>query len=149
MVNAATGHSTEVPSDASPAARVGKVTPLDVCAVKLVDSDRVDAARAVLPTVDETDRLAEWFRVLGDPTRTRLLYALLEAGELCVCDLAATIDTAETTVSHALRWLRTGGMVRARRSGRMMFYSLDDAHVRMLLDLGREHLRHTAPGPSK
>lgn len=148
-MKAATGHSTEVPFAASPAARVGTIMSLDACAVKLVDSDRVDAARAVLPTVAETDRLAEWFRVLGDPTRTRLLYALLEAGELCVCDLAATIDTAETTVSHALRWLRTGGMVRARRCGRMIFYSLDDAHVRMLLDLGREHLRHTTPGHSK
>ena len=145
----ATGHTTEIRANAAGAAQVGTVTPLDVCAVKLVDSDRVDAARAVLPTVDETDRLAEWFRVLGDPTRARLLYALLEVGELCVCDLAATIDTAETTVSHALRWLRTGGMVRARRSGRMMFYSLDDAHVRMLLDLGREHLRHTTPGTPK
>jgi ArsR family transcriptional regulator, lead/cadmium/zinc/bismuth-responsive transcriptional repressor len=109
---------------------------------RVVDVERVDDARLRLPTVTETDRLAEWFRVLGDPTRTRLLYALLEAGELCVSDLAATIGAAETTVSHALRWLRSAGMVSARRDGRMVFYSLDDAHVRMLLDLGREHLRH-------
>ncbi len=120
---------------------------VDVCEVKMVDVERVEHARARVPTVAETDRLAEWFRVLGDPTRTRLLYALLEAGELCVCDLAATIGAAETTVSHALRWLRTAGMVSVRRDGRMMFYSLDDAHVRMLLDLGREHLRHRATRP--
>lgn len=117
-------------------------TVVDECQAKAVDQERVEHARASLPTVAETDRLAEWFRVMADPTRTRLLYALLEAGELCVCDLAATVGSAETTVSHALRWLRTSGMVQARRSGRMMFYSLDDAHVRMLLDLGREHLRH-------
>ena len=118
---------------------------LDTCAVSLVDPDRVIAARERIPSLTETDRLAEWFRVLGDPTRTRLLYALLEAGELCVCDLAATVDTAESTVSHSLRWLKANRIVRARRSGRMMIYRLDDEHVRMLLDLGREHLRESRP----
>jgi DNA-binding transcriptional ArsR family regulator len=118
------------------------VIPLDACEIRAVDPDRVAAARERLPSPAETDRLAEWFRTLGDQTRTRILYALLEAGELCVCDLAATIDTSETSVSHALRWLRTAGIVRARRAGRMMYYALDDSHVRLLLDLGREHLRH-------
>jgi ArsR family transcriptional regulator, lead/cadmium/zinc/bismuth-responsive transcriptional repressor len=113
------------------------------CAMSSVDPERVAAAQARMPSVVETDRLAEWFKVLGDPTRARLLYALLEAGELCVCDLAATVSLSETTVSHSLRWLRTAGMVRARRGGRMMFYSLDDGHVRMLLELGREHLQHS------
>lgn len=115
---------------------------VDRCETELVDADRVAAAQSRIPSPAETDRLAEWFRVMGDATRTRILYSLLEAGELCVCDLAATIATAETTVSHALRWLRSAGIVRTRRSGRMMYYSLDDEHVRMLLDLGREHLRH-------
>lgn len=119
-----------------------RVWPLDGCEVRLVDADRVAAARSRLPSPAETDQLAEWFKVMGDPTRTRVLYALLEAGELCVCDLSAAIDVAESTVSHSLRWLRTAGIVRVRRSGRMMYYSLDDEHVRMLLDLGREHLRH-------
>lgn len=119
-----------------------RVVPLDVCEVRLVDADRVAAARDRLPSPAETDNLADWFKVMGDPTRTRILYAVLEAGELCVCDLAAAVDVGESTVSHSLRWLRTAGIVRARRSGRMMFYSLDDEHVRMLLDLGREHLRH-------
>jgi DNA-binding transcriptional ArsR family regulator len=109
----------------------------------LVDAARVAIAQERLPNADETDRLADWFRVLGDPTRTRLLYALLEGGELCVSDLAHTVGSAETTVSHALRWLRQSGIVRSRRAGRLMYYALDDAHVRMLLDLGREHLRHT------
>jgi DNA-binding transcriptional ArsR family regulator len=115
---------------------------VDSCEVTLVDADRVAAARLRVPSAIETDRLAEWFKVLGDPTRARILYALLEAGELCVCDLAATVDVVESTVSHALRWLRGAGVVRGRRSGRMMYYSLDDEHVRMMLDLGREHLRH-------
>ncbi|MGD9704854.1 MAG: ArsR/SmtB family transcription factor [Acidimicrobiia bacterium] len=108
----------------------------------LVDPARVAAARSRVPTSDETDRLAAWFRVLGDPTRSRILYALLEAGELCVSDLAATIESPETTVSQSLRWLRSAGMVRSRRSGRLVYYALDDAHVASLLGLGREHLRH-------
>jgi DNA-binding transcriptional ArsR family regulator len=110
--------------------------------VRVVDAERVAAARARLPGEDEVDGLTGLFRLLGDPTRVRLLYALLEAGELCVCDLAATIDATETTVSQALRLLRTAGVVRARRAGRTIHYRLDDAHVRMLLDLTREHLRH-------
>lgn len=119
-----------------------QVISIDECEFRLIDADHVAAARARLPSVEETDRLADWFKVMGDSTRTRLLYALLEVGELCVCDLAAAIDAAESTVSHSLRWLRTAGIVRARRAGRMMYYSLDDEHVRMLLDLGREHLSH-------
>jgi DNA-binding transcriptional ArsR family regulator len=91
---------------------------------------------------DEAARLAEVFKLLGDPTRTRLLTALLEAGELCVCDLAEVIGVPESSVSHALRLLRTAGIVRNRRDGRMVYYSLADAHVRLLLDLSLEHLRH-------
>jgi len=114
----------------------------DFCATRIVDAARVSAARSELLPDDELERLAQLFRLLGDPTRTRLLYALLEAGELCVCDLSAACDTPETNVSHALRLLRTAGIVKVRRDGRMMHYSLDDAHVRMLLDLSRDHLRH-------
>jgi DNA-binding transcriptional ArsR family regulator len=119
---------------------------LDGCATKIVDEARVEAARARLLPDAELDKLTQLFRLLGDVTRARLLYALLEAGELCVCDLSAVTGTPETNVSHALRLLRTAGVVKARRDGRMMHYSLDDAHVRMLLDLSREHLRHSAGG---
>lgn len=123
-----------------------RAAPPDRCAVRLVDADRVEEARRQLPADAEIEGLTGLFRLLGDATRARLLYALLEAGELCVCDLAASTRARETTVSQALRLLRTAGVVRARRAGRMMHYRLDDAHVRMLLDLSREHLRHTEPG---
>lgn len=126
--------------------RAREPVPLDRCAVRVVDAERVEAARSGLPAGDELEGLTDLFRLLGDGTRARLLYALLEAGELCVCDLAAAVDASETTVSQALRLLRTAGVVRARRAGRMMHYRLEDAHVRMLLDLSREHLRHTADG---
>lgn len=119
---------------------------LDACATKVVDEERVLAAKAQLLPEEELDGLTQLFRLLGDMTRARLLYALLEAGELCVCDLSAATGTPETNVSHALRLLRTAGIVKARRAGRMMHYSLDDSHVRMLLDVSREHLRHAAGG---
>ena len=120
---------------------------LDVCSTKLIDPERVASVRERLVGLDEAGRLAEQFKLLADPTRTRLLYALLEAGELCVCDLAETIRVPESSVSHALRLLRTAGIVRNRRAGRMIYYSLDDAHVRLLLDLSLEHLRHEGGRP--
>lgn len=97
----------------------------------------------------EAEGVAELFRLLGDPTRIRLLRALAEEGELCVSDLAGRIGAPESTVSHALRLLRTAGVVRNRRSGRTVHYSLDDEHVALLLDLSFEHLRHGAGAPSE
>ena len=121
----------------------------EACDVRIVDADRVAAAREKRLPGEELGRLTELFRLLGDPTRARLLYAMVEAGELCVCDLAAATGTPETNVSHALRLLRTAGVVKARRSGRMIFYSLDDAHVRVLLDVSREHLRHASQAEAR
>jgi DNA-binding transcriptional ArsR family regulator len=95
-----------------------------------------------VPDPHEADRLAQLFRLLGDAKRARILYALLEAGELCVCDIAATVDVTESTVSQALRLLRTAGIVANRRAGRVVYYRLADAHVRLLLDLSREHTSH-------
>lgn len=116
----------------------------DTCAVRVVDADRVAATRERLMPAAEVGRVTDLFRLLGDPTRVQILCALGEAGELCVCDIAAVVDMTETSVSHALRLLRAAGIVRNRRSGRMVYYSLDDAHVRLLLDVSAEHLRHGA-----
>ena len=103
---------------------------------------RVEDVAASLIDVDVAGDLAEMFRLLGDPTRVRILFALLEAGELCVCDIAEVVETTDTKVSQAMRLLRSAGVVRNRRDGRNIFYRLDDGHVRMLLDLSREHLAH-------
>jgi DNA-binding transcriptional ArsR family regulator len=122
--------------------QVSEIEALDACVVSAVDPARVAAVCEVLLDVDAAADLAEMFRLLGDPTRVRILFSLLEAGELCVCDIAAVVDTSETKVSQAMRLLRSAGVVRNRRDGRNIFYRLDDAHVRMLLDLSREHLAH-------
>ena len=117
------------------------VTSIDECEVKAVDAVKVAAVRGLIGAA-EASRLADLFKLLGDPTRARILYALLDAGEMCVCDISETVEIPESTASHALRLLRTAGVVRNRRDGRMVHYSLDDAHVRMLLELSLQHLRH-------
>lgn len=118
------------------------VTDLDACAVEAVDPGKVMQALDRLPDRSEITGLAELFKLLGDPTRLRILYALVETGELCVCDLSAVVGVPETSVSHALRLLRMAGVVRARRDGRMAFYAIDDQHVRLVLNLAAEHMRH-------
>lgn len=115
---------------------------VDACAVIAIDTDKVQLAADRLPEPAEVTALSELFKLLGDPTRLRILYALVEAGELCVCDLSAVVGVPESSVSHALRLLRMAGVVRARRAGRMAYYAIDDHHVRLVLDLAAEHLRH-------
>lgn len=114
----------------------------DSCEVRMVDPARVAEVRQRLIGLPEAERLADLFRLLGDRHRARILFALAEAGELCVCDVAATVGVPETSVSQSMRLLRTAGVVRTRRDGRMVWYRLDDDHVRMLLEMSREHLRH-------
>jgi DNA-binding transcriptional ArsR family regulator len=93
------------------------------------------------PLADEdVIALAETFRALGDGTRVRILHALSHA-EVCVCDLAATMNVSESAVSHQLRLLRSLRLVKSRRSGRHMFYTLADQHIVRLFDQGLEHVQ--------
>jgi ArsR family transcriptional regulator, lead/cadmium/zinc/bismuth-responsive transcriptional repressor len=85
------------------------------------------------------DRIADVFKLLGDPTRVRLVDALTH-GERCVCDLASLVGLSESAVSHQLRLLRAARLVRVRRSGRLAFYSLDDHHVVGLVHDTRKHV---------
>ena len=110
----------------------------DRCDVVHLHPARVAELRDALIGEDEVTDLAETFRTLGDPTRVRILDALSH-GELCVCDLAALVRMSESAVSHQLRLLRNLRLVKPRREGRMMFYSLDDRHI---ISLFRQGLRH-------
>jgi ArsR family transcriptional regulator, lead/cadmium/zinc/bismuth-responsive transcriptional repressor len=121
-----------------------QVTPLDRCATECVEPERVQAVIERLPSEAVFQDLAETFRVLSDPGRVRLISALLEAGELCVCDLAAVTGLSQTACSHNLRLLRSSRLVRYRKQGRNVYYSLDDAHIRLLLDVGLQHVTHEA-----
>jgi DNA-binding transcriptional ArsR family regulator len=114
----------------------------DGCDVRMVDPARVASVRDALPDAEIVDELAGGvFALLADPGRLRLLMSLLEAGELCVCDLAAATGMGESATSHALRLLRAHRVVKVRRAGRMAFYSLTDGHVRILLDVALAHVR--------
>jgi DNA-binding transcriptional ArsR family regulator len=114
----------------------------DGCQVRMVDPERVATTKEFLINSAEARRLADGFKLLGEPSRLRILYALYEADELCVCDLAAAVGVTETVVSHSMRLLRTAGIVANRRDGRVVYYRLDDAHVRLLLEVSRAHDAH-------
>jgi len=115
---------------------------LESCDVFHIDPARVAHLRGVLIAEPSVEALAETFRVLGDPTRVRMLDALSH-GELCVCDLATLLGLSESATSHQLRLLRTLRLVRARRAGRMVFYALDDRHI---VTLFKQGLRHVEEG---
>ena len=123
--------------------RKASVVDLDVCPSHCDEpAAPLDALRDRVSGREAHVEAAELFRLLGDPTRLAILHALLEAGELCVCDLARLAGVAENVVSQALRLLRAADVVRTRRDGRRIHYRLADAHVRLLLDLSADHVRH-------
>jgi DNA-binding transcriptional ArsR family regulator len=86
--------------------------------------------------------LAERFKLLSDPHRLRIIYALVEGGEMCVGAIAELVGSSESATSHQLRNLRLAGFVRSRRHGREVFYSVADSHIRVLLDVAVEHYLH-------
>lgn len=83
--------------------------------------------------------LAELFKIFGDPTRIRILYAMLDT-ERCVNDIAGVLEMSQSSVSHQLRILKTSKLVKSRREGKSIYYSLDDEHVRSILNMGMEHI---------
>ena len=110
----------------------------DVCQVVCIDEEKVAAARKAMPSERDLARVAQIFRALGEPSRIRILSALL-AEELCVCDLGALLNLSASAVSHQLRLLRTTGLVRYRREGKIAYYRLDDGHVARLLSESLGH----------
>jgi DNA-binding transcriptional ArsR family regulator len=122
------------------------VVGLEDCAVRVVDRERVNTVTEAMPGEEDIAELADIFGLLADAGRLRVLVALLE-GEMCVCDLAAVARASESAVSHHLRLLRAHRVVQVRRAGRMAYYRLADAHVRLLLDVALTHIGH-APAAS-
>jgi DNA-binding transcriptional ArsR family regulator len=112
------------------------------CEAPHLDAAGTDARRRALMQTATVEVLAETFRVLGDPTRVRILDALAR-GELCVCDIASLVNQSESAVSHQLRLLRTMRLVRPRRAGRQVFYSVDDHHILELLKLAGTHVQES------
>jgi len=104
----------------------------DVCTTMCVDEARVRAVAGRMPTETAITRVTDIFKILADPTRARVVFALSQA-ELCVCDLANLAGISVSAVSHQLRLLRSLGLVKFRREGRLAYYSLRDRHVEQLL----------------
>lgn len=110
----------------------------EICEVTFIDKKKVSFVKKKMKPDATIQRLAETFKVLGDPTRTKIIFALSQE-ELCVCDLANLLGVTESAVSHQLRILRNMRLVRYRKEGKMVFYSLDDSHIKNLFN---ECLRH-------
>lgn len=109
------------------------------CQEEQVHPQTVARVREELPVDEVLYDLAELFKIFGDSTRIKILYALLES-ELCVCDLASLMDVTQSAVSHQLRVLKASKLVKFRREGKTVYYSLADAHVMRILSQGMEHI---------
>jgi DNA-binding transcriptional ArsR family regulator len=111
----------------------------DLCEVFSIDSRKIEDVKNKLKSESTFQLLAEIFKVLGDPARIKILYAL-SLSELCVCEISLITGLSQSAVSHQLRILRNTRLVKYRRSGRSVFYSLDDSHVEKLFEQGLEHI---------
>lgn len=112
----------------------------DLCETEFVDHARVKVVRGRMPDPDTVEELSEIFKVLGDPTRLRIVSAL-GIKELCVCDIAHLLGSSVSAVSHQLRILRNLKLVKHRKEGKMVYYSLDDDCVATLLREGLKHIK--------
>ena len=109
------------------------------CDAVEIHKDVIEAVNRNMPKEEELYDLAELFKVFGDSTRIRILFVLFET-EVCVCDLAEILQMTQSAVSHQLRILKQNKLVKSRREGKSVFYSLADGHVRTIIDQGREHI---------
>ena len=111
----------------------------DTCLCKLISKEEIEEIKAALPKQSVIAKLAEFFKVFGDPSRLTLLYYLSKK-ELCVADLAALAGMGQSAVSHQLKILRLSRLVKTRKEGTVVYYSLDDEHIQELFDVALQHV---------
>ena len=116
-----------------------KKTEAECCEVTCVHDDIVRRIRTKMPEEELLKELADFYKVFGDSTRIKILCVLLKA-EVCVCDLAEILSMTQSAISHQLRILKQSRLVKSRREGKSVFYSLADGHVRTIIAQGREHI---------
>lgn len=114
----------------------------DACEIQFVDEKKVKNVRKAMKSVAAVSALAETFKILGDPTRIKIAFALSKE-ELCVCDIANLLGVSQSVVSHSLRTLRQMKLVKFRKEGKIAYYALDDEHISNLLDIGFRHVEET------
>ena len=116
-----------------------KKTRNEICEITYIDRKKVSSVKKRMKPDTTMQRLSETFKVLGDTTRTKIIFALSQE-ELCVCDIANLLGTTKSAVSHQLRVLRNMKLVTYRKDGKIVFYSLDDEHIKNLFDEGIRHV---------
>ena len=112
---------------------------VECCEFKPAHDEIVERVQQEMPGEDTLYDLTELFRTFGDSTRIRILYVLFEA-EMCVCDIAALLGMTQSAISHQLKALKIARLVKSRRDGKTVFYSLADDHVKTIIDQGLEHI---------
>lgn len=112
-----------------------------LCDCNMVHKDMVEDTLSKMPENKTLQNLADFFKIMGDSTRCKLLFALLQ-NEMCVCDLANVISMTKSSISHQLSKMKEAGMVKSRRSGKTVYYSLDDDHIAEIFKVGLEHIKH-------
>ena len=112
-----------------------------ICDCNIIHQEVVDKTLEKMPDGDLFNKLAEFFKILGDTTRARILFAL-DQNEMCVCDIANVLGMSKSSISHQLGTLRRSGVVKCRKEGKEVYYMLDDDHVKGLFELGIEHIEH-------
>ena len=112
-----------------------------ICDCNVIHQDVVDKTVKKMPEEDVFNKLAEFFKILGDTTRVKILFAL-DQNEMCVCDIANVLGMSKSSISHQLGTLRRSGIVKCRKSGKEVFYMLDDNHVKEVFEIGIEHIEH-------
>jgi len=117
----------------------GKMGAIDRCDCVVIHEDIVDRVKEKMPEEETLYDLAELFKVFGDSTRTRILWALDEA-EMCVCDIAYLLNMTQSAISHQLRVLKQSKLVKHRKEGKIVFYSLKDEHVKQIFEMGLAHI---------
>jgi len=113
---------------------------IEVCEVYCIHKDLIEKVKNDRPSNEMVDDLSNLFKVLGDPTRIKIIYSLFES-ELCVCDIAEAIGMTQSAVSHQLRVLKQARLVKFRKDGKTVYYSLDDEHVSAIFDFGLAHIK--------
>ena len=113
--------------------------PVETCEEKTIHPEQVDSVVKDLPPDEMLFDLAELFKIFGDSTRIKILYVLFEA-ELCVCDIAAVLGMSQSAISHQLRTIKQSRLVKNRREGKTIYYSLADDHVKTIIGMAIEHL---------
>lgn len=113
--------------------------PVETCEEKAIHPEQVDSVVKDLPPDETLFDLAELFKIFGDSTRIKILYVLFEA-ELCVCDIAAILGMSQSAISHQLRTIKQARLVKNRREGKTIYYSLADDHVKTIIGMAIEHL---------